>query len=159
MSKREEPPIRRVAFFFVHAISKITQVVKFTRNVVRSTFAEDLRALLYDVVPATKIEPKWFDPAHDPDGLYVADYRITGKRRCLLFGVLNDDQCRSATISCLKFEEFQPEYLTVVVFSDQSLIHRKALPQLSSVVGKQFATLDERHRIHNYLQREVCIAG
>jgi hypothetical protein len=42
-----------------------------------------------------------------------------------------------------------------VIFRDQTEITRRALAQLSDVVGKQFASLGARDRIEAFLKKDV----
>ena len=143
-------------FTMVQAIGRITATAVWTRERVRDTFDEDFRNLLTQVLPPERITFDYTDPAIDPDGNYPIDCRINGMPRpYFVFKVANDHQCRDATIICYHYERHRRPFSSVVIFRDQTEITRRALAQLSDVVGKQFASLGARDRIESFLREEV----
>jgi hypothetical protein len=143
-------------FTMVQAIGRITGTALWTRDRVRDTFEEDFRSLLQQIIPSGRATFDYIDRTVDPDGNYPIDCRINGMPRpCFVFKVANNDQCQKATITCYYHERQQKQFSSVVIFQDQTDIARKAIAQLSDVVGKQFASLGARERIEAYFKDQI----
>ncbi|MCH8343502.1 MAG: DUF1828 domain-containing protein [Planctomycetes bacterium] len=143
-------------FSFVQAISRIASTALWTRERVESTFRDDFRELLEATVAKEWLTFEYIDPEIDPEGNYPVDCRINGRtRQCFIFAVANTDQCRNATITVYHYERHARVFSSFVVFEDQTSINRRALAQLSDVVGRQFASLAAKDRITDYLTKEV----
>lgn len=143
-------------FTMVQAIGRIAGTALWTRERVRDTFDEDFRELLSQVVPPERAVFDYTDADIDPEGVYPIDCKINGMPTpCFVFKVANDDQCKNATITCYHYEQHRRAFSSVVIFRDQTEITRRALAQLSDVVGKQFASLGARDRIEAFLRKDV----
>jgi hypothetical protein len=143
-------------FSFMQAIAQTSTVSQMTKERVASSFYEDLRELIFDVVPEARIEANWHDPEIDPAQKYTIDYKINSLATpWFVFGVHSTDKCRAATIACLTYEIKNARFYSLVVFQDQTGINRNALAQLSDVAGKQFSSLGERNRIANFFREEI----
>jgi hypothetical protein len=140
-------------FSFVQALLKITDVSYLARERVRSTFIEDFRSLMEDLVPADRRQFDWSDPRHDPEGKYKVDCRVNGMREPLMvFALPGDDRVRDATISLLQLERWQVLHRSIAIFEDQEAVNRKVLARFSDVCDKQFSSLGaNRDRIASYL--------
>lgn len=140
-------------FTFIQAILKISDVSYLSREQVRSTFRDDLRALLTDVVPEDRLIPSWSHREHDPQGIYAADYRIGHPARSLVvFGLLGDAGTRDATISLLQYEKWGLQERSLAIFEDQEAIGRKVLARLTNVADRQYASLaGNQDRIRRFL--------
>jgi hypothetical protein len=140
-------------YSYLQGLIKITDINYLTRERVRSTFMEDFRALIEETVPSDRRIFNYYDKQHDPDGKYIADYRVNGiKRPLFLFGIPHDDKCRDVTITCLQFEKFNVPFRSMAIFEDQESINRKVLARFSDICDKQFSTLaTNKDRISKYL--------
>jgi hypothetical protein len=137
---------------FVQALLKVTDVGFLSREHVRSTFLDDFRSLLERVLPEGRREFCWHDPQHDPEGKYVVDCRVSGRRPLLCFALQNDDRVRDATIALLQFERWGLDLRSVAVFQNQEDINRKVLARFSDVCEKQFSSLvANKDRLERYL--------
>jgi Domain of unknown function DUF1828 len=70
-------------FNLVQALTKVTDISFLSREVVRSTFMEDLKAFLKEHVDETRLAFDWNDERHDPTENYMVDCRINSMERPL----------------------------------------------------------------------------
>jgi len=139
-------------FSFVQALVKISDTTYWTKERVRSTFMEDLRAFLEEKVPSQRRTFHYCDGQRDPDGYYPVDCKINGMARPLLvFGIGNDNRCRDATITLLQYEKWGEQFRSMAVFEDQTKINTKVLARFSDVAEKLFSSLGTRDRMEKYL--------
>lgn len=141
-------------FSFIQALLKISDVSYLSRERARSTFMEDFRDIISEMIPEERRSFDWHDPQHDPQGMYPVDCRINGSARPLLvYALPNDDRTRDATIALLQFEKWQLSAHSLAIFEDQESINRKVLARFSDVCEKQFSSLGaNKDRITRYLQ-------
>lgn len=144
-------------YSFIQGIIKITDINYLSRERVRSTFMEDFKAFISEVVPDNRRVFEYNDKNHDPEGKYIVDCSINGvKRPLFVFALPNDDKCRDATISCLQYEKWGLQFRPMGIFEDQEEINRKVLARFSDVCEKQFSSLyANKDRIVKYLQDVV----
>ena len=140
-------------FDFVQALTKVTDVSFLSREVVRSTFMEDLRSFLRSKVPEDRIQFDWKDE-RDQSGTYPVDFRINNlKRPLFVYGVPSEDKMNVATISLLTFERWGLKHQSLGIFEDQQAIQRKPLARFLDVVGKSYSSLYEnKERIGGFLE-------
>ena len=140
-------------YSFIQALLRITDMNYLSRERVRSTFIEDFKAFIEEVVPENRRDFEWNDPLHDPGGKYQVDCRINGMPKPLFVHALtNDDKTRNATISLLQFERWGISFRSLAIFEDQEQINRKVLARFSDVSEKQYSSLGaNRERIKKYL--------
>ena len=143
-------------YSFVQALLKITDVTYLSRERVKSTFLEDFRAFLTDTLPEERRQFDWFHPKHDPQGNYIVDCRVNKMSKPLfIYGLLNDDRTRDATIDLLQFEKWDLQNHSLAIFEDQENINRKVLARFSDVCDKQFSSLNDKDRIEKYIKEFV----
>jgi len=144
-------------YSFVQTLLKIADTEFLSRERVRSTFQEDLNALLIEKVPAERRTFDWNDPDRDPKRSYVVDCRINGRRTPIfVFGLPNDTRVRDATIALHQFERWGLPFESLGIFEDQEGVSRKVLARFTDVAGKMFSSLAENHdRIATYLQEAI----
>lgn len=143
-------------YSFVQALLKITDVRFLSREVVRSTFIDDLESLIVQKFPAAQRYSRWHDPIRDPERNYEVDWRIETKSKPIfVYALPTDDKVRDATISLLEFERWQLAFHSVGIFEDQESVNRKVLARFTNVCEKQFSSLAVRDRIVRYLEEAV----
>lgn len=146
-------------FTFVQALARIASTASWTQEKVKSTFFEDVTALIEETVPMGRALPKYTDPQVDPDGKYPADYLIRGAtREWFVFAVSNDTQCQQAMITSLWYENHKKRNPSIVMYENQMNIARRFVAQLTDVTDKAFSSLSDRSRIKHYLEEEVLAA-
>lgn len=148
-------------YSFVQAQLRLSSLTLLTRERVRSTFVEDVRALLREVVPAERLGFDWFDAARDPKATYPVDCRVNGMARPLLvFAIAGDDKARDTTITLHQFERWGLAFHAVGVFENQEEISRKVVARFSDVCGKQFSNLKGNDdRIRRFLTDALAAGG
>ena len=134
-------------FTFVQAITRITDMTFLDRETIKSTFREDFNRLVSEKaseVGIANITFGYIHPVHDPKGRYPVDVRLNGvtSKQVLMFAVGNDDQCQSATVILLQWERWGEQFHNIIVFRDQTEIHRPYLGRLSDVSGRQLQNLE-----------------
>jgi len=144
-------------FTFVQALIHIFDVLYLSREQVKSTFLEDFHRLFVEKVPLDRVTFDWNDPVSDPDGLYTVDCKINSMAKPLYaFAVTNDDKCKNATITILRYEKMGVPFQSMAIFEDVEKITTKALARLMDVVEKQFSSLTpNKDRISDYLKEKL----
>jgi len=125
------------------AITRIYDLTFLNRARVASTFYEDLKELLYNIVDNSKITPNFILPDQPNAQDYSIDYRIEGKRGHLfLLGIASRDKARLATIVLEHWLRYSVEFDSLLVFQDQQEVPRGDLARLSNAGGEMVASLD-----------------
>jgi len=121
---------------------------------------EELRAALEEMLDPSVRSFDWYDEATDPQKMYQVDCRVDGpvEPPLFIFGLLNDDKCRDATITISHFERQDGNFVSTGIFQDQQQINRKVLARFTDVVDKQFSALEgNRGRIKEYLDEFLVL--
>ena len=146
-------------YSFIQAIMRISDVSYLSKERVRSTFKEDFRALVSEIVSQDRIDFDWYDSGRDPQKNYVVDCRINSMPRPLFVQALaNNASTSEATIVLLQFERWGVPFHSLAIFEDQETISRKTLARYSDVCEKQYSSIAvNRDRIKQYLQESIKI--
>ena len=141
-------------FSFIQAILKINDVSYLARERVLSTFRDDFRAFIADVVPLDRLTFDWWHKDRDPRGIYRADCRIEHPKKPLfVFGLAGDGRTRDATIALLKYEKWMLPFMSLAIFEDQQAIGRNVLARFTDVCDHQYSSLNgNRDRIGGFLR-------
>jgi hypothetical protein len=143
-------------FQFVQALLQVSDLRFLSRERVRSTFADDLQALLLDRF-GKRAQFGYWDEDHDPERRYQVDCLLNHLPRPLaIFGVASDSQARDATITLLQFQKWGRELFAMGIYEEMEELPSKVVARLSDVIDKQFSSLaGNEHAIADYLEREI----
>ena len=139
---------------FAQAISKITNMRLYKREIIHSLFFEFLDDFI--MTNLQKYNPqKSFYPIPDHEE-YEVDYCFNHRRRPIyLFGVNNSANARLATISCQKFIAEKLNFSSLIVLESLDVIGKKDQARLMSAADKQFPSLDDfKKHAEEYIERE-----
>ena len=145
-------------YSFVQALLKISDVSFLTRQRTSTTFKEDFKALVSDLVPRDRRVFDWHDPARDPEAIYAVDCRVDGMATPLIIhALLNDRQTRDATIALHQFEKWGAGFRSMAIFNDQEAINRKVLARFTDVCDRQFSNLGgNREQIRDFVEAAIA---
>jgi hypothetical protein len=146
-------------FSFVQGLIQVFDVSFLSRNIVKSTFVEDLKKLIAEKVPEKRVAFDWSDPEKDPEGKYLVDCRINGMPQPLfVFAITNDDKCSLATITIHYYEKQGKPFRSLAVFENMEEMNVKAVARLTDVCGRQFSNLSSnRDRIAGFLDEALKV--
>lgn len=155
--KTDEKSCGRDFFEFVQAISKVADLDYLSRQVVYSTFIQDVKHFVSSFIPKDRLTFDWYDKNHDPGGHYTVDCRINGMiKPVLVFALPNDERVSVATISILQFERWKIPFRSIAIFEDQEKINRKTLARFTDVCDKQFSNLiGAKDRLKDHLEKTL----
>ena len=141
-------------YAFVQALLKIIDVSYLSREQVHSTFLEDMRRLLSNVVDEARMELDWHDLTLDPQGNYPVDCRINGMAVPLfVYGLFNDDRTRKATIALHQYRSWQVPHRSLGIFENERSTSKQTSAQINDVCHKSFVGLDANaYLIEQYLE-------
>ena len=142
-------------YSFVQALLKITDLSFLSRERVHSTFVDDFRATIDELVPEARRQWDWSDPTNDREGLYPIDVRVNhAAEPLLIFGLNSDSKVRDATVSLLKLRGWNLAFQSLGIFEDQEVIARDVLARFTDAVDKEFSSLTgNKPEIDRYLRR------
>lgn len=155
----DEAGVGRTVFSFVQALIEISDLRNLDREIIRSTFREDLDQLLTSHFG--EMQRAYFDPQHDPQAEYPVPYLMNGTVRPLaIFDVGTDDAALRAVVIATQYRTWgRRDILFVAIDQDQEKLGRRNVSWLSNAFDKQFATLAGNERaIVAYLNREWDIS-
>lgn len=148
-------------FNFVQALSKVNDLSFLSREVVRSTFLEDLMNFIREHVDNTRLAFSWKDEERDPKGNYMVDCRINGiPRPLLVYGIPSDTKANLAALSLLKFESWGLPFQSLGVFEDQEGLDPKPVARFTDAIEKSFSNLQgNKDSIRKYIDKALKVGS
>lgn len=122
----------------------------------KPNFAKRFAKLIESVVPHDRLQPHWHDPQLDPERVYVADYRIRGRKRDWhLFGIPTAYAGLGATVTCMHYKQMGDFNCLAVYDHEERLPTRVTIP-LNATVDRRFPRISERSIIRDFLQEQIA---
>ncbi len=140
---------------FAQAVSKITNMRLYKREVIHSLFFEMLEEYIMTNLKKYNPQKKFYPiPEHEE---YEVDYCFNHRRRPIyIFGVNSSANSRLATISCQKFIAEKLNFSSLIILENLDVIGKKDQARLMSAADKQFPSLEDfRKHAEEYLEREA----
>ena len=130
-------------FIFGQALTRIYDLTLFSRAHVASTFYDDLKQSLLELVDESKIHQNYKPPVPNAEE-YPVDFMLQGENgmELFLYGILNRDKARLTTIMLAHFHRHGAKFESLLVFKDQEEIPRRDLARLSDVGGDMISRPD-----------------
>ena len=141
---------------FAQAVSKVSNMQLFKREVTQTLFYEMLTEFIEDSLRKYNPRPKVL-PIAERDDLEV-DFEFSIKPRPVyLFGVKDSAKTRLTAISCLEFQRAKMPFKSFVVHEDFENLSRKDRSRITSAADKQFISLDDfKANAEQVLEREAA---
>ena len=139
---------------FAQAISKITNMRLYKREVIHSLFFEMLEEYIMSNLQKYNPQKKFYPlPDHEE---YEVDYCFNHRRKPIyLFGVNNSTNARLSTISCQKFISEKLNFSSLIILENLDVIGKKDQARLMSAADKQFPSLEDfQKHAEEYIERE-----
>ena len=145
-------------FRFGQALTRIHDLTFLSRSRVKSTFYDDLAALLKGLIDEDRMQVDYLPQELPNPEAYRVDYRIEGKFDIPLFlyGVPNRDKARLTTIMLSHFHRHGLRFESMLVFEDQSEIPRLDLARLSDVGGEMISSLESSADLSRKLLKRIA---
>ena len=139
-------------FAFGQALTRIYDLTLFSRAHSASTFYDELKLSLLQLVDEGRIHPDYQPPVPNPEA-YPVDFMLEGKNGVPLFlyGIPDQDKARLDTMMLTHFHRHGVEFESLLVFADQTEIPRSVLAPLSDAGGEMVSTLAS----HEHLARKL----
>lgn len=127
---------------FAGCVQKVCNMRYWSREIVRSTFYEDLKK--YTTTELQSFTPK-------PDIYPLPDYDIIGvdwslthnNRNLYLFGVHSNDKAKNAAILLLELQKANLPFISLIVHEDMEELGRKERLYLTRNADKQYPSLND----------------
>jgi hypothetical protein len=139
-------------FTFLQGLSKITDLTFLRKDRLKSLFLQEFIEFLKGLL-GNRAVFDYVETNKDPNGRYKVDCCVPIRRPVLIFGVNNDDKCRDATITLLKFENWGVKNTSIIIFEEESTLSSRVVPKLLDISGKSFSDLGvAKERLPEYLK-------
>jgi hypothetical protein len=131
-------------FQFGQALTRVHDLTFLNRVQVESTFYDDLRARLSEVVGPENLIPNFVASDIPNAEEYAADFCIKTRRKPLLiWGVPSQTKARLATIIMQHLHQHQFPFRSMVIYADMSAIPRADVSRLTTAANDQIPSLLE----------------
>jgi hypothetical protein len=140
-------------FKFGQALTRIHDLTFLNRVQVESTFYDDLRNSLIDVVGRERLVSDFVAPGIPNADEYIADFCIeTTRKPLLIWGVPSQTKARLATIIMQHLQKHGFAFRSMVIYADMSAIPRADVSRLTTAANDQIPSLSEVEALRAKLQ-------
>jgi len=137
-------------------LTKINDLTFLNRARAESTFYEDLKESLEKIIPSELIHADYVYEQMDSARDYPIDYYVEGKHAPLyVFGVPGRDKARLTTIVLERLLRSNPDFDSLIIFSDQSSMPSADLARLTNTGGEMIASLDAMDDFKRKVLRKI----
>lgn len=148
--------IGKTLFRFGQALTRVHDLTFLNRLRAESTFYEDLRQTLREIVGADQIHEGYVVPEVPRATEYPVDYFVQSESVPLyLFGVPNRDKARLATIILQHLIAAGRDFNSMIVFQNMADLPRADVSRLTNAANDQVDSLDAIDDLQRKLLRRV----
>lgn len=152
-----ENSIIRDIFKLSQAITKVWDLTFLNKEHARSTFYEDLRVVISNTLPHSRVIEHYKHPKIASSQYYPIDYYIKTKHKPLyLFGISGKDKARLTTITLEKLNSQKVEFESMIIFEDKASIPRGDLARLENIENSTVFSTNQFNRLEKELQRKIA---
>ena len=146
----------QIVFRFGQALTRVHDLTFLNRVRAESTFYEDLRELLEDLVGTERLREGYVVPDVPRASDYRVDYFVSGGDVPLyLFGVPSRDKARLATIILQHLIATDRDFNSMIVFQNMGDLPRADVSRLTNAANDQVDSLDATDDLRRKLLRRV----
>ena len=140
------------------ALTRIHDLTFLNRTQVKSTFYDDLKAAIFQVVSEEVVEADYEIAGLENAANYPVDFKLTKASggNLFLFGIPNKDKARLTTIFLQYYLQHHIEFDSLLVFQDQQEIPRSDLARLTNVSGEMIASPNAVDDFRRKLKRKCA---
>ncbi len=143
-------------FRFGQALTRVHDLTFLNRARSESTFYEDLRELLRELVGHERIQEAYVVPDVPRANEYPVDFFVSGGETPLyLFGVPGRDKARLATIILQHLIAAGKDFNSMIVFQNMADLPRPDVSRLTNAANDQVDSLDATDDLRRKLLRRV----
>lgn len=143
-------------FRFGQALTRVHDLTFLNRIRAESTFYEDLRELLKELVGPERLREGYVVPEVPRASEYPVDFFVSGGETPLyLFGVPSRDKARLATIILQHLIAANREFNSMIVFQNMAELPRADVSRLTNAANDQVDSLDAADDLRRKLLRRV----
>jgi hypothetical protein len=143
-------------FRFGQALTRVHDLTFLNRLRTESTFYEDLRELLKELVGEDRLKEDYVVPDVPRAQEYPVDFFVSGGATPLyLFGVPNRDKARLATIILQHLIAAGRDFNSMIVFQNMAELPRADVSRLTNAANDQVDSLDATDDLSRKLLRRV----
>lgn len=143
-------------FRFGQALTRVHDLTFLNRVRAESTFYEDLRELLRELVGHERLREAYVVPEVPRASEYPVDFYVSGSQIPLyLFGVPSRDKARLATIILQHLIASGQDFNSMIVFQNMAELPRPDVSRLTNAANDQVDSLDAADDLRRKLLRRV----
>lgn len=144
-------------FSIGQAASRIGDLSFWTRTRTESTFFEDLKARMFEAVPADSISMGYVvDGIPEPESYPVDFYVSGGPRPLYVFGVNNQERARLATITIQHLRAYSGSFDAVAALSKLDDVPKRDLNRLMYAANDTIPSIDDSKSFADKLRRHLA---
>lgn len=140
-------------FALGQGIIRVEDMSLWTRNRVANTFYDDLREIIERVVPEGNRVESYAVPGVPDSANYLVDHMITTPGKPLyIFGVLNKDKARLATIILQHLSRHAPGFDSMVVYANMDDIPKPDSRRLLVAANDVVPSIHDREAVEQKIR-------
>ncbi|MDR5737356.1 MULTISPECIES: DUF1828 domain-containing protein [unclassified Caballeronia] len=144
---------------FGQALLRVGDLRSWSKPRVASTFFDDLERRLGDIVGKANVVPRYICAGVPDAADYPIDFLLKGSQTPLfVFGVLNSERARVATIVLQHVEQYVERFDSIIVFQDARAIPSIDLRRLMNAANDMVDSIDAEAALAKKIRHRMRVA-